>query len=79
MAVSLSPSRSSNMDIKLVLSSSNPYSSSLAMARVYNFTEIEPLPYQFEPEASPDGDFPVDKPTEMPDNSSINRIGNVDW
>ena len=52
---------------------------------------MEILPYQFEPEASPDGhsasssdsespDSPVAAPTTgVPSNQSVDRVGNVNW
>ena len=47
-------------------------------------TGMEVRPYQFEPEASPDGHSSDSSPvlaliTGMPDDQSNDRIGNVDW
>ena len=62
-----------------MLSGSNLYSSEFSDGESV-YTGIEALPYQFEPEPSPDaGDIPVDVPTGVPDDSSIDRVGNVDW
>ena len=79
MAVSPSPSCSSNTDSESVLSSSSIYSSELSDGE--SVCTGEPIPYQFEPELSPEGDdIPVDVPIEVPDDSGhMDRVGNVDW
>ena len=73
-----SPSCSSNIDSESVLSSSNPYSSEFSDGESIYIGIVE-LPYQFEPEPSDADEIPVDVPTEVPDNSSIDRVANVDW
>ena len=53
------------------------------MPRVSEVSRIEVMPYQFEPEPSPDGepnvDSLVDISTELSDDLSVDRVGNVDW
>ena len=81
MAVSPSLSCSSNTGNESVLSSSSIYSSEFSDGE--SVCTGEPLPYQFEPEPSPEfegDDIPVDVPTEVPDDSGhMDRVGNVDW
>ena len=79
MAVSPSSSCSSSTDSASVLSSSSICSSEFSDGEsVYTG---EPLPYQFEPELSPEGDdILVEELTEVTDDTgSIDRVGNVDW
>ena len=84
MAVSSSSSCSS--DTESILSSETPYSSDFSDDESVSglLTGMEVRPYQFEPEASPDGHSsdsspgsPV--PKRAPDDTSDDRIGNVDW
>ena len=86
MAVSLSDRSSNSSDTDTDDGDSSILSSELSdcdsVSGLPEGTEV--LPYQFEPEASPDGDgdsCDMDAPTKAPAavDSSVDRIGNVDW
>ena len=84
MAVSGSSSCSSDTEsiLSSEISSLSDFSDDESVSEL--LTGMEVRPYQFEPEASPDGRSsdspPVSAPvTGAPDDPSDSRIGNVDW
>ena len=83
MAVSGSSSCSSDTEsiLSSEVSSSSDFGDDESVSEL--LTGMEVRPYQFEPEASPDGsseDSPVSaRITGAPDSPSDDRIGNVDW
>lgn len=81
MAVSCSSSSSSSYFSDTDSNVSTPYSSEFSDGEsASGLSTGEILPYQFEPELSSDGDSPEDAPsTETPDDSSVDRVGNVNW